>query len=160
MLKKFMISSFAGTVIAVSGSLVHPFGVMEETGKAQAVLSQAQIDAGTLGLLEQACQNCHSERTHWPWYSHIAPISWLIARDVHEAHLHLNLSRWQDYSAADQVRLLAAIGSAARNRVMPPSRYTLMHSEARLTDQARQQIYQWTRAERKRLRMHSIRTAP
>jgi len=160
MLKKFIISSFAGAVIAVSGSLVHPFGVIEETGSAQVLLGQAQIDAQTLGLFEQACQNCHSERTHWTWYSHIAPISWLIARDVHEAHSHLNLSRWEDYSVDDRLRLLGSIGSAARNHVMPPRRYTLMHPEARLTDQERQQIYQWTRAERKRLRMQSIRTAP
>src|SRR5438105_2460401 len=152
MLKKFVISSFAGAVIALSGSLVHPFGVIEQTGNAQELLSQAQIDAGTLGIFEQACQNCHSERTHWPWYNHLAPISWLIARDVHEAHLHMNLSRWQEYSADDRLRLLGAIGSVVRNREMPPRRYTLMHPEARLTDQERRRIYQWTRTERSRLK--------
>jgi heme-binding protein len=93
---------------------------------------------------------------HWPWYSHQAPISWLIARDVHDAHLHMNLSRWQEYSADDRLRLLGAIGSAVRNREMPPRRYTLMHPEARLTDQERRQIYQWTRTERNRLKKQSI----
>ena len=68
----------------------------------------------------------------------------------------MNLSQWQDYSTDDRLRLLSAIGSAVRNREMPPQRYLLLHPEARLTDMERQQIYRWTRTERSRLTGHSI----
>ena len=91
----------------------------------------------------------------WPWYSHVAPVSWLLARDVQQARLRMNLSRWQDYSTDEQLRLLSAIGSAVRNRQMPVQRYLLLHPEARLTDAERQQIYRWTRTERNRIRMRS-----
>ena len=63
----------------------------------------------------------------------------------------MNLSRWQDYSADDRVRLLSEIGSAVRNHEMPVQRYVLVHPEARLTDMEREQIYKWTRNERSNL---------
>jgi hypothetical protein len=64
----------------------------------------------------------------------------------------MNLSRWQDYSIDDRLRLLSEIGSAVRNSEMPVQRYLLLHPEARLTDRERQSIYRWTRTERNRLR--------
>jgi hypothetical protein len=65
--------------------------------------------------------------------------------------MHMNLSRWQDYSPEDRLGLLSEIGSAVRNREMPVQRYLLLHPEARLTDAERQQIYRWTRTERNRI---------
>src|SRR5712692_6833667 len=64
----------------------------------------------------------------------------------------MNLSRWQGYSAEDRNILLSEFGSAVKNHEMPFQRYVLLHSEARLSDQERDQIYQWTRAGRKRLK--------
>lgn len=63
----------------------------------------------------------------------------------------MNLSQWQDYSTEERLRLLSAIGSAVRNREMPPRRYLLLHPEGRLSDGERQQIYRWTRSERRRI---------
>lgn len=78
-------------------------------------------------------------------------MSWLMARDIQQARLHMNLSQWQQYSPEDRVMLLSEVGSAVKNHEMPVQRYVLLHSDARLSDQEREQIYQWTRAERKRL---------
>ena len=153
MLKKLFITVGAAAVVAVGGSLIHPFGAPSTPGNDQTILREAQIDGGTFAIIQRACQNCHSQRTEWPWYSHVAPISWLLARDVQQARLHMNLSRWQDYSPDDRLRLLSAIGSAVRNGEMPVQRYVLLHPETRLTDVERQQIYRWTRTERSRLRM-------
>ena len=156
MLNKILIGSVAAAVIALGGSLIHPFGTTETLGNHATVLRDAQIDPETLALFERACQNCHSERTEWPWYSHVAPMSWLIARDVQQARSHMNLSRWQEYSTDERLGLLSEIGSAVRNREMPKQRYLLLHPEARLTDRERVQIYEWTRTERKSLRMSPI----
>ena len=158
MLNKILIGSVAAAVIAIGGSLIHPFGTTETLGIHATVLRDAQIDPETLALFERACQNCHSERTEWPWYSHVAPMSWLIARDVQQARQHMNLSRWQEYSSDERLGLLSEIGSAVRNREMPKQRYLLLHPEARLTDKERLQIYEWTRTERSRLRMDQTRT--
>jgi hypothetical protein len=152
MIKKIIIALGAVAIAAVGGSLIHPFGPPIPPGNNQTILHEGQIDPETLALVQRACQNCHSQNTEWPWYSHVAPVSWLIARDVQHARLHLDLSQWQDYSTDDRLALLSAIGSAVRNREMPPQRYLLLHPEGRLNDMERQQIYTWTRNERRRLR--------
>jgi len=149
MLKAILIAAGAVAVVTAGGSLIHPFGAASRTN--QAILNEAQIDPETLGMIQRACQNCHSQNTEWPWYSHIAPVSWLLARDVQQARLHMNLSQWQYYSTDERLRLLSTIGSAVRNREMPPRRYLLVHPEGRLSDAERQQIYRWTRSERRRI---------
>jgi heme-binding protein len=160
MIKKILIATGVAAAIAVGGSMIHPFGAPGLAGNSQTILREAQIDSETLAIVQRACQNCHSQQTAWPWYSHVAPVSWLLARDVQQAREHMNLSRWQDYSTDDRLRLLSAIGSAVRNGEMPVQRYLLLHPEARLTDAERQQIYRWTRTERNRLRMGSISLNP
>jgi len=157
--KKILIATLVAAVIAIGGSLIHPFGMPGAPPDDQAILHDAQIDPETLAIIQRACQNCHSQKTEWPWYSHVAPASWLLARDVQQARLHMNLSRWQEYSTDDRLTLLSAIGSAVRNRKMPVQRYLLLHPEARLTDAERQQIYRWTRTERNRLSFRQTPTA-
>jgi hypothetical protein len=151
MIKKILIALGTVAIAAVGGSLIHPFGAPVPPGNNQTIFREAQVEPETLALVQRACQNCHSQNTEWPWYSHVAPVSWLIARDVQQARSHMNLSQWQDYSTDDRLALLSAIGSAVRNREMPPQRYLLLHPEARLNDVERQQIYRWTRTERRRI---------
>jgi heme-binding protein len=159
-IKKILIATGVAAIAAAGGSLIHPFGALGIPGSNQTIFREARIDPETLAIVQRACQNCHSQQTEWPWYSHVAPVSWLIARDVQQARLHMDLSRWQDYSTDDRLRLLSEIGSAVRNRQMPLPRYLLLHAEARLTDTERQQIYRWTRTERSRLWMHQPQTTP
>ncbi|MDP8990260.1 MAG: heme-binding domain-containing protein [Acidobacteriota bacterium] len=151
MIKKLLIAVGAAGIAAVGGSLIHPFGAAVAYGPNQTIFREAQIDPETLALVQRACQNCHSQNTAWPWYSHVAPVSWLLERDVQQARSHMNLSQWQDYSTDDRLRLLSVIGSAVRNRKMPPQRYLILHPEALLSDEEQQQIYYWTRNERRRL---------
>lgn len=78
----------------------------------------------------RSCAACHSNTTDWPWYSHVAPASWLVTRDVLEGRDELNLSRWdRDAGEADDAVESILDGS------MPPLTYVLMHPSARLTDE-------------------------
>jgi hypothetical protein len=151
-IKKIVIALGIAAIAAGGGSLIHPFGPLGTPESNQTIFREAQIDPETLAIVQRACQNCHSQQTVWPWYSHVAPVSWMIAHDVQQARSHMNLSRWQDYSTDQRLLLLSAIGSAVRNREMPLQRYLLLHPEARLTGTEREQIYRWTRAERNRLK--------
>jgi Asp-tRNA(Asn)/Glu-tRNA(Gln) amidotransferase A subunit family amidase len=152
MIKRTLVAIGIAAFAAVGGSLIPPFAAPGISGAGQEILGHAHVDPATLAILQRACLNCHSEATEWPWYSRVAPVSWLIAHDVQEARSNKNLSHWQDYSVDERLRLLSAIGSAVKNREMPVRRYVLLHPEARLSDAERQQIYSWTRAERSRLR--------
>ncbi len=96
--------------------------------------------------------NCHSEKTTWPWYSNVAPFSWLVEGDVKYAREHLNLSRWDGLEPVDQRMLLTAIATVIENHEMPPHKYVAMHPEARLSAEDSVRVIEWTRAERRRLR--------
>lgn len=137
-------------------SLVHPFGNLRGSDRG-AILNGAHIDPATLGIIQRSCQNCHSERTEWPWYSRVAPGSWLLEQDVSQARSRFNLSHWTEYTPDQQMSILTDIGVAARAGVMPPSRYTLLHPDARLSSAERQEIYAWSKAERRLLQGPSAR---
>jgi hypothetical protein len=117
----------------------------------KALFLGSNIDPGTLALFQRSCQNCHSENTQWPWYSHIQPLSYLINKDVQEARHHVDFSNWNAYSPDQKRDLLSRMGSLVRSGQMPLPRYVALHGDAKLTPKQRQQIYQWSRAERKRL---------
>src|ERR1700757_389145 len=84
--------------------------------------------------LVRACGNCHSNHTDWPWYSHVPPVSWWIARDVREGRENLNLSDWETYSAPQQRDKLESICGLISTGRMPPRQYRSMHPEANLTE--------------------------
>jgi cytochrome c len=160
MMRKLVPTFAAAAILAAGCSLIHPFGNPSSGGAKTPILSGAEIDPETLGLIQRACQNCHSLNSELPLYGRIAPMSWLVARDVQQARLHMNLSQWREYSAEDRIKLLSEIGSAVKNHEMPVQRYVLLHSEARLSDQERDQVYQWTRTERKRLKFRPSPSGP
>lgn len=141
-----------GLVTAAASAVIHPFGSVKNEDNVRPIFTAASLDRETELLFQRACQNCHSERTVWPWYSSVAPVSWLLERDVRLARAQLNISHWEEYSVARRETLLAAIGAAIRNRQMPPARFTLVHPEAVLSATEKEQIYRWAHAERRRLR--------
>lgn len=137
-------------------ALVHPFGNVRHARRENELMKTATIEAPVLGLMQRACQNCHSERTEWPWYSHAAPISWLIESDVNGGRSHWNMSKWEQYSIEVKEQILSQIGPMVRNRKMPVPQYLFLHPEAKLSDADVDLIYQWTRRERKRLKAAEI----
>ena len=116
------------------------------------LLPGAEIAPSVADVFAHACINCHSEKTSWPWYSQVAPVSWLVENDVKRARKHLNLSRWDSLDAAEQRLLLTAIATVIENREMPPHKYVVFHPEAKLSAGDSVQVIEWTRAERRRLR--------
>jgi len=81
-------------------------------------------------LVKRACFDCHSHETVWPWYSNIAPSSWLVQRDVERGRKKMNFSDWGRRSEdAEEIREVILEGE------MPLPTYLLMHAEARLTEE-------------------------
>lgn len=89
----------------------------------------------TRALTERACFDCHSNQVTWPAYSHVAPVSWLVQRDVDNARAHLNFSEWtRPQKDADEA------AEEVREGEMPLKIYTLMHAHARLTPAERERL--------------------
>lgn len=107
--------------------------------------------APVAAALRAACYDCHSYETVWPWYAHVAPVSWLIAADVNEGRTHLNFSRWPA-DPAQAAKNLDRVNEVVDYREMPPAKYTLLHREAHLTESQRKAVLDWTSAAANQLR--------
>lgn len=86
-----------------------------------------------LKVLRRGCFDCHSNETRWPWYSRVAPLSWIIVHHVNRGRQELNFSEWDGYYPTTRRRKLEWIGRAIDEREMPPWWYRLMHPQARLS---------------------------
>jgi hypothetical protein len=95
--------------------------------------------------LRRACYDCHSNETSWPWSAGLAPISWLIHRDVTEGRRRLNFSSWDAYASDPGTKLqkLKNIQRAMTEEDMPPWYYRLVHPDSRLSESQQQAIVRW-----------------
>ena len=151
--RRLRVTVLTGLVaVGLSSLWIHPFGDLKARRSLDPLLAGADVNPGIIQIMERSCQNCHSEKTGWPWYSYVAPVSWLIEKDVHDARSHMNLSRWDQYSLEKKQELLTRLAAAVRSRQMPPARYTLMHPGAKPYATDLEQIYEWARGERRRLK--------
>jgi len=98
-------------------------------------------------LLQRACYDCHSEQSRWPWYARVAPVSWLLARDVREGRKQVNFSRWNTYSPTTRRHKLQWMGRVIRNGSMPPLLYRVVHRDARLSANERAMLERWIAVE-------------
>lgn len=105
------------------------------------VNSPAWNTTQTAGMVRAACMDCHSNETVWPWYSNIAPVSWLLQRDVDEGRVRFNLSNWPANPAA-QRGLASEMAEIIQEGRMPPIQYTLIHANARFTAAQKQELIQ------------------
>jgi mono/diheme cytochrome c family protein len=95
-------------------------------------------------VLTKACYDCHSNETKWPWYSRIAPVSWLVAWDVKEGRGELNFSAWNRMTAKKRDHMWNEVWEMVEKGEMPPAIYTPAHPEARLSDADKEILRAWT----------------
>jgi hypothetical protein len=137
----------ACTCLFVAIQLV-PTGV--STRNPPVVAEPAWDSAATRALAARACFDCHSNETRWPWYTRVAPMAWLVARDVAEGRETLNFSAWGTAGSGDEGdegdegeergEALEELAEVIREGEMPPASYLLLHPEARLTPDEQQQL--------------------
>lgn len=96
----------------------------------------------------RSCNDCHSDQTKWPSYSYVAPVSWIVAGDVHDARKHLNFSEWGDYSSKQREEALEKICEQVQQGEMPEKKYVMVHRDATLKQSERDAICRWTEAAR------------
>ncbi len=111
---------------------------------------EAEVEAAeeVLRILRNSCYDCHSHESRWPWYAHVAPVSWLVAHDVNEAREQLNFSTWDAYGAKERADHLEEIWEKVDEGEMPLWFYLPLHPEARLSDADKNALRAWTHAAR------------
>lgn len=96
-------------------------------------------------ILRRACYDCHSSETVWPWYGRVAPVSWLLERDVREGRKEVNFSRLGHDLVKRRKRKWMEIPEQVEKREMPPWFYAAVHPEARLSEADRATLVRWAR---------------
>ena len=95
-------------------------------------------------ILSIACYDCHSNQIRYPWYSKVAPVSFLISHDIDEGKDELNFSEWGDFSDKRKKKKMEEIGEEVEEEKMPLPIYTITHGDARLTDAQREMLINWS----------------
>ncbi len=110
------------------------------------VESEVPASPEARAVLRRACYDCHSNETVWPWYSRIAPVSWLVADDVHEGREELNFSTWNRRSPKAQAKALHECWEEVEEGEMPLWFYVPLHPEARLSPQDMAVLKSWSQS--------------
>lgn len=100
-------------------------------------------------LLKSTCYDCHSYHTKYPWYTNIAPFSWIIADHIKEGRKELNFSEWGNYTAKRADHKLEECYEEVEEGEMPLKGYTLIHTESRLSESERAELIGWFKEYRK-----------
>jgi heme-binding protein len=98
----------------------------------------------TRALAKRACFDCHSNLTTWPWYSNVAPMSWMLASHVTSGRDDFNYSEWKSYDEDDQDKLLGAMCNLTRRGRMPLPSYLVLHRDAKLSPAEVNAICNWS----------------
>jgi hypothetical protein len=117
----------------------------------QSVESRLQVTPQVTAIFDRSCNDCHSNKTRWPWYSNVAPVSWFVIDHVIEGRENLNLSEWGRYTQRDNDSLLRQMCREVRAGAMPLSSYTPLHPGSKLSAEDVKTLCAWTDAERARL---------
>jgi hypothetical protein len=146
-MKKFFKMFFALlAIVLILAQFISPLRTNPVGDKSKDISSSFVIPSNVKQILERSCYDCHSNNTRWPWYSNIAPVSWLIAQDVNEGREHLNFSEWGSYEQTDRITYLEDICKNIKKGEMPMQKYLILHSDAKLSDADKDIICKWTKA--------------
>ena len=94
-------------------------------------------------LIKEACYDCHSNETKYPWYTNVQPVAWWVKDHIDEGREHLNFSEWGTYNARKRAHKMEEAVEETKEGEMPLNSYTWAHASARLSDEQRRQLASW-----------------
>ena len=140
-----------GAVCLVIAQFFGPAKTNPATDSSQAIESRLKLTPPVVAILNRSCIDCHSNKTRWPWYSNVAPVSWFVIDHVNEGRQNMNVSEWGRYTERDTDGLLKQICKQVKAGAMPLSSYTPLHPGSSLSPDDVKTLCDWTTAERARI---------
>lgn len=138
-------------VLFVAIQFVRPARTNPAADQSQSIEAHTQMPTEVSAILDRSCRDCHSNKTTWPWYSNMAPVSWWMIDHVNHGRTHLNYSEWGKLKREDQDKRLREICDEVFDGAMPLPSYLPMHPAAKLSEQDKKTLCEWTEKERQRL---------
>ena len=118
---------------------------------AQTLEGTTAVPTEVSALFDRSCNDCHSNKTYWRWYTYVAPVSWFTVGHVNEGRAELNFSEWGRYGTRMKETRLKAICAETQSGTMPLVSYALVHREVKLSPEEVEIICEWTENARKQL---------
>lgn len=150
-MKRWKLILLIVAVLLLVAQLIRPSMTNPPVNPAQTLQATTSVPPAVTQILDRSCRDCHSSNTSWPWYSKVAPMSWLLADHVSEGRKELSFSEWATYAPRKKARKLQEVDEQVREGEMPLKSYLPLHPEAKLSDADRQTLSAWALAERQRM---------
>lgn len=113
--------------------------------------AHTQVSPQVAAILDRSCGDCHSNKTRWPWYSNVAPVSWFVIDHVDHGRSHLNFSEWGRFNQREAQEMLSQICREVKSGNMPLSSYTPLHPGSKLLGDDVKVLCDWTSAQQTRI---------
>jgi Haem-binding domain len=133
-------------VLFLVSQVVRPAKTNPPINSNNEISANLTVPPDVVAILARSCGDCHSNRTVWPWYSSVAPVSWMVAFDVNHGRKALNFSEWGMRDPKKNAKLLGEICKEVTEKEMPGFVYPIMHPAAKLTDADIQSVCRWTQS--------------
>lgn len=151
MKKVLRIVAVVVALLLAGAQFVRPSRLNPPVAEGSALEHHVTVTPEAGAVLERACMDCHSNRTVWPWYSNVAPVSWFVADHVNHGRSHLNFSDWSRYDARESAEMLEQVCREAKSGQMPLDSYVMLHPDAKLTTEDVRTLCDWAAREGGRL---------
>jgi hypothetical protein len=138
--------ALAAVIVLVVIQVFRPVNTNPPLDPKRDIHATVALEPAVATVLARSCNDCHSNRTIWPWYSHVAPVSWLVVSDVNRGRKALNFSEWSTYAPEAQQKHLSEICKEVTEGEMPGFSYTLIHQNAKLSKADKTAVCRWTQS--------------
>jgi hypothetical protein len=134
-------------VLFIAAQFYRPSLSSPPADESKSMRTNTRMTPEVAGILDRSCKDCHSSKTEWPWYSHVSPVSWYLKNHIDEGRQALSFSEWGTYAQRKREVKLHEICEQVETGQMPLSSYLLLHPAAKLSDDDRRVLCEWTKQE-------------
>lgn len=139
------------TLIFIGLQFTTPAHTNPPFDEAQTLQRVTVVPSDVSAMFARSCNDCHSNKTNWRWYTYVAPVAWFTVGHVNKGRAELNFSEWGHYRTRMKETRLKAICAQCQSETMPLASYALVHQEVNLSAEEVKMICEWTERERKHL---------
>ncbi len=140
---RFKQIGLVGVIIFISIQLIRPARNKSDGVPAADISKLVIVPDSVQVILANACYDCHSNNTRYPWYINIQPMGWFMAKHIRKGKAALNFSEFGSYSPRKQASKLTEIANSVRDGIMPLASYRWFHKKARLSGDEKRRLINW-----------------
>ncbi|HTO16292.1 MAG TPA: heme-binding domain-containing protein [Edaphocola sp.] len=138
-------------IVLIAIQFIRPEKNIGEEISENQITAKYEVPENVQQILNISCYDCHSNTTHYPWYSNIQPFAWLLNDHIVEGKKELNFSTFMDYPVWRQYKKFKEIGKETEDGDMPLASYTLIHRDAILSAEQKLAVENWAANLRKEM---------